>query len=288
MTPDTPNRQITRSTDRQSNKLRVGCVSFLNALPLIDGLQNHPALDIRYDVPSRLLDDLVQDKVDLALCPVVDYQTSPIPLRIVPVGGIGSEGETLTVRLFSSVPFESTTELYADTDSHTSVILAQVVLHELYGLRPAIRDLTDPLPAAAQTVLLIGDKVIRSAPDDSRYPFQLDLGRAWLDLTSLPFVFAVWMCRQDASLGRVPQILNQQRRHNATQIPRIVARHASDAGFSRQVAEAYLGRILRYDIGPLELAAIERFWRQAHALGLLPRLRPLFIDQKDECFTPTD
>ena len=43
--------------------------------------------------------------------------------------------------------------------------------------------------------LLIGDKVVTDAPPTDRYPHQMDLGEAWKDLTGLPFVYAMWMCR---------------------------------------------------------------------------------------------
>jgi chorismate dehydratase len=263
----------------RSRRYAIGCVSFLNARPLIDGLDGHEELDVRYDVPSRLLEDLLSEQVDVALCPVVDYQASPVALNIVPVGGIGCDGPTLTVRLFSQVPFSQVQQVHADPDSHTSVILTQLVLHDLYGVRAEMVDLPvgAGLSPEAQTLLLIGDKVVRSAPADALYPHQLDLGRAWRDLTGLPFVFAVWMSRAGTDLGPVPTWLDEQRRINAGRVDEIVARHAEAAGFPRALATTYLGRLLRYQIGPQELAAMERFWRRAHDLELLPRLRPLEV-----------
>lgn len=258
-----------------TSKVRIGCVSFLNARPLIDGLDAHPELDVRYDVPSRLLEDLLGGKVDIALCPIVDYQNSPEPLEVVPVGGIGSEGPTLTVRLFSRVPFGEVRELHADPDSHTSIILAQLVLRDMYSAAPQVVDL---IPGcAADSLLLIGDKVVRSAPSDDDYPHQLDLGRAWQELTGLPFVFAIWMCRGSADLAKAPELLDRQRRINSGRIDQIVALHGQSAGFPPELARTYLGQLLRYEIGRRELEAVERFWRRSHELGLLPRLRALAV-----------
>lgn len=254
--------------------VRLGCVSYLNARPLIEGLDAHSQLHVRYDVPSRLLEDLLGGEVDVALCPVVDYQCSPTPLQIVPVGGIGCDGPTLTVRLFSRVPFAQVRQLYADPDSHTSVVLAQLILCDMFGTSPQVLPLAGqaPLPAS---VLLIGDKVVREAPSESQFPHQLDLGRAWKELTGLPFVFAIWMCRVGAELGRAPQILDHQRVLNAQSIEAIARRHACPAGFPPDVATTYLGQLLRYTTGPRELQAVERFWTRSKDLGLLPRIRPL-------------
>src|SRR3954447_10160972 len=84
---------------------RIGSVSYLNARPLIYGLDARADVALTLDVPSRLLDGLREDRFDVALLPVIDYQRLN-GLRIVPAGGIGSDGQTLTVRIFSRVPVE--------------------------------------------------------------------------------------------------------------------------------------------------------------------------------------
>ena len=84
---------------------RVAAVSYLNARPLIHGLEANPAVELSLDVPSRLLDGLRDATSDVALLPVIDYQRLD-GLTIIPAGGIGSDGPTLTVRIFSRVPIE--------------------------------------------------------------------------------------------------------------------------------------------------------------------------------------
>src|SRR5580700_5964331 len=114
------------------NRLRVGAVSFLNSKPLLFGLESDAGMDLTLDVPSRLLDGLAGGRLDVALLPVIDYQRKDA-LRIIPSGGIGCDGPTLTVRIFSPVPIERIDSLACDPDSHTSVALAQVILAERYG-----------------------------------------------------------------------------------------------------------------------------------------------------------
>jgi chorismate dehydratase len=75
----------------------VGCVSFLNAAPLIDGIEEDGQVRLITDVPSRLLETLLKRSATIALCPTIDFQTAPQELSIVPVGAIGSEGTTMTV-----------------------------------------------------------------------------------------------------------------------------------------------------------------------------------------------
>ena len=52
----------------------VAAVSFLNARPLVDGLENEPGIQLATDVPSRLLETLILGRADVALCPVIDFQ----------------------------------------------------------------------------------------------------------------------------------------------------------------------------------------------------------------------
>ena len=258
----------------------VGSVSFLNALPLVAGLENDTGVRVASAVPSRLLDALLNGGAAVALCPTIDYQRSPSPLVVVPVGAIGSASTTLTVRVFSRRPLPDVDHVAVDGDSRTSVALLQVVLHELYGTRP---DLTifNHRPAfseavdGADAVLLIGDKVVTSAPDRQQFPHQLDLGEAWAGISGLPFVFAAWMTRRGTDLEELPRVLRRQRETNRGRIHDIIDRHASERGWDRELAEHYLCALLRFDLGQRELKAMTVFWQRCHALGLIDEVRPL-------------
>jgi chorismate dehydratase len=249
--------------------LRIGCVSYLNAKPLIHGLDQQPDLDVQLEVPARLLDGLQSGRLDIALLPVIDYQRLP-DLRIVPSGGIGCDGPTLTVRIFSPVPIEKISTLACDSESHTSVALARIILAERYHITPA---LLDPAAAAGAATLLIGDKVVTQAPTDM--PFQLDLGSAWKQLTGMPFVFAVWIARAGIDLGDLPQRLDRARRAGLADLKTIVDRHAAPLGWPRDLALQYLTVNLRFEVGPAQLLAIQTFHQLAARHGLIPPPRPL-------------
>src|SRR5215208_6237345 len=176
-----------------AGRFRVASVSYLNARPLIHGLENDPRIELALEVPSKLINRLRDGSADVALLPVIDYQRLD-GLTILPPGGIGSDGPTLTVRIFSRVPIEQVRSLACDPDSHTSVALARILLARRHNLRPEFCDLAragDNDPHQAR--LLIGDKVVCDEP--AGFPHQLDLGAEWKAMTGLPFVFAVWMAR---------------------------------------------------------------------------------------------
>jgi len=274
---------------------RLGGVEYINTLPLIDGLEQIRDFDLRHAVPARLIDLLLADEVDVALCSIIDYQHSPEPLQIVPAGMLGCEGSTMTVRLFSQVPIRRITTIHADTDSHTSVNLLRILLARVHGVTP------DLVPFDAQTamvggagpaghdedirwpeaMLLIGDKVVTNATPAIRYPWQMDLGAEWHDWTGLPFVFAAWMTRRnrrpdlpDAAIEAIAAVLDRQRRHNVERLEHILSRRLTDRRWPVDLARTYLCDMLRYAWTDRAHAGIERFFDEAADLGLIPERRP--------------
>jgi chorismate dehydratase len=266
---------------------RLGAVSFLNTLPLIDGLANLRDVEVRYSVPSLLSEMLRTGEVDLALCSSIDFQRGANELAIVPCGLLGCEGPTLTVRLYSHVPIEAIHKVYCDTDSHTSVVLMQIVLRDVYNIEPELVEFDAREHVAEnraidwpETMLLIGDKVVTDSPPAVRYPHQLDLGKAWWDCTGLPFVFAIWMARKgiDPGIARfASMVLDRQRRHNIERLERIAHRAAAKTKWPVDLARTYLRDHLVYEVTPKRLEGLELFYRKAHEHDLIPSRRELHL-----------
>jgi chorismate dehydratase len=250
-------------------------VSYLNARPLIEGLEAHPDVAVHLDVPARLADGLHDGRFDVALLPTIDYQGVD-GLVVLPVGGIGSRGPSLTVRIFSRVPVERIDVLACDTESHSSVALARIILEKAYGLRPELVRLDQATAHSAAAQLLIGDKVVCDAPQGMAH--QVDLGEQWARLTGLPFVFAAWMMRDTADATLAQERLAQSRAAGMASTDTIVWRYAVPRGWPADLARQYLTRNLHYEIGPAELAGIRRFFDLAHECGILAAPpRPLVV-----------
>src|SRR5512146_1355257 len=92
----------------------LGVVSFLNSRPLVEGLDRDAGLSLRYAVPSALAGMLRGGEVDAALVPVIDLAREAGRWRRVSDACIGSDGPTMTVRVFSRVPPEQMRELHVD------------------------------------------------------------------------------------------------------------------------------------------------------------------------------
>ncbi|MDX2114197.1 MAG: menaquinone biosynthesis protein [Planctomycetota bacterium] len=267
----------------KTGAIRLGAVSYLNTLPLIEGLGKLRDVQLTLTAPARLVDLLLGGSVDLALASVIDAQRADRPVALVPAGMIGCDGATLTVRLFSRVPAGEVRVVHADVDSHTSVALLRVLLAERYGVRPDLRafdlDAHRATREAAwpEALLLIGDKVITDAPPAALYPHQLDLGREWKELTGLPFVYAAWMCRAEEAGSEAVRtgaaILDRQRRHNATRLDWIVAARAPSRGWPVADARRYVGELLRYEVTEEHRRSVDVFFAKAAACGVISGAR---------------
>jgi chorismate dehydratase len=296
--------------DAPAPTVRLACVRYLNTAPLVEGLEKVAGVELIPAVPSSIAGLVASGAADVGLVSVVDAARSPEPLAMLPCGMIGCDGPTLTVRVFSAVPFERAARLHADTDSHTSVALARVLLERRFGARPHVvpfdaRERVErspgagasaapapappsaPPPAASlddwpETVLLIGDKVVTDPPPAQRYPHQLDLGQAWREWTGLPFVYAVWMCRaeraRDAAIASAAALLERQRLRNRSRLGWVAGVRAPEHRWPLDVATRYLSDLLRYEVGPREREAVARFLREAAAVGAAPPVEARWVD----------
>jgi chorismate dehydratase len=247
--------------------IHIGCVSYLNAKPLIYGLQHAANIRLSLDVPAKLIDGLRAESFDVALLPVIDVQRLA-DLRVLTSGGIGCDGPTLTVRIFSKVPMSEISVLACDPHSHSSVALARVLLAEMHDRHPEFVGFDARNPSSSpQAILLIGDKVVCEEPDG--FAYQVDLGEAWKQMTGLPFVFAAWVARGGVELGHLPDQLRESKQQGMAHLNEIVERDAIPRGWPADLAMRYMTEYLKYDIGPRQLRAIRLFHELAARHGMI-------------------
>jgi chorismate dehydratase len=250
-------------------------VSYLNTLPLIAGLEKLPQIRLLPMVPSAIAATVVRGEAEIGLCSLVDCLTHG--LTRLPVGMIACDGPTMTVRVFSKVPLSQIHTLHADGDSHTSVVLAQLLLRRICGVKQleVKRWSEHEQHAAPEALLMIGDKVVLRAPAKTEYPHVLDLGEAWKELAGLPFVYAMWATTRERSESDrtklVMELLDRQRRHNAGRMGWIVQTHAPRLGWPVDSAETYLQELLRFGPDARSEAGAELFLSMAVQEGLLKK-----------------
>lgn len=246
------------SRDVNESILRLGVVSYLNARPLIAGLDGDPAFKLVFEVPARLPGLLESGEVDAALVPVIDLAKPGRDWQIVSDACIGCDGETLTVRVFSRVAPHAIRTLHVDGDSHTSVALARIVWREHFGAELAIVPFNDASAAEeCEAVLLIGDKVVTSRLPD--FEIETDLGSVWKSMTSLPFVFAVWAAPREMDAGDLADRLAKARDSGVESAQLIAADFGPGMGWPVATAQRYLTKRLLFTMGDRHRQGLRRF-----------------------------
>lgn len=259
-----------------SQPVRVSAVSFLNARPLVVGLERETALfDVSTDLPSTCAARLHAHEVDLGLIPAIEYVRGDYAL--VPGMAIGSDGPILSVAIFTTTPMARVKRLALDTSSRTSVALTHVLCAKLWQVAPAMvaapPDL-DQMLAVADAALIIGDPALDVAPLPAGVE-KIDLGEAWQTLTGLPFVYAAWAGRPGALTPEHVAALAAARDRGLEAVDQLAAEAAHGDGTRAAVLASYLRHNLRYAFGPREQAGLARFFALAAEVGHTPRALPL-------------
>jgi chorismate dehydratase len=261
--------------------LRIGCIKYVNARPLIRGWPG----DIIFDDPSVLCQRLANRQLDVALVSSFEFLSNPI-YRIVDDVSISSDGPVYSVVLAHCGQLSDIQEIELDPASQTSVNLLRCLLAELglkprftrnmdlqsvrrRGLQPADSAPVQPgqsetaekisaertgemamFQAAHRARLIIGDQAIafRQKHADE---FQFwDLGEHWKKLTGVPFVYALWLIRPEvADAKQLADRLRAIRDENLASLDELIGEAVGGVGISA-VASAKAdgpGRRIEFD-----------------------------------------
>jgi chorismate dehydratase len=256
--------------------VRVSAVGYLNARPLVHGLDRRPDLfDVQFDLPSSCAARLHAGEVDLGLIPAIEYLRDEY--RLVPGMAIGSDGPILSVAVFTTRPIAHVARIALDTSSRTSAALCRVLCREYWEIAPAFvpaaPDLAQML-AVADAALVIGDPALAIDPARAGVD-KLDLGAAWRALTGLPFVYAAWTGRPGALQPAHLDALAAARDAGLAARDAIAADAAAGDAVRAAAFAAYLRGNLSYGFGERERAGLERFLALAVEAGHAPQTRPL-------------
>ncbi len=179
----------------QFEKIKVGTVSYLNAKPLIYGFENGMMADqieLVADYPSAIAKQLLENKIDIGLVPVAIIPQMAA-YHIIGNYCIGAVGDVASVCLFSDVPVHDIETIILDYQSRTSVALLKLLLKNHWKINPVFLEGKPGYEndiSGTKAGLVIGDRAMLQR---KKTPYVYDLSAAWMEMTGLPFVFAVWV-----------------------------------------------------------------------------------------------
>ena len=256
--------------------VKLGAVDYLNARPLVYGLELHNReFAVRFDPPSKCAALLHERSIDVGLIPTIEYLRGHEAYRVVPRIGIVSEGPVASVALFSTVPLDRVRTVAADTSSRTSNALLRVLCVESFGVEAEFRPMPPDPPKMLRrcdAALVIGDAAL-FFDHEAAGVSKIDLGEQWTGLTGLPFVWAFWAGRPDAlSPGHV-EALGRARDAGVAAADAVAAAYCGPDRVT--LGQAYLRDNIRYGLGEREEAALRMYFELAEKHGLVDTLRPL-------------
>lgn len=268
------------------SQLKIGCVKYLNARPLIYGWNG--AVD--FDHPAALCCKLEAGELDAALVSSIEFLQRP-EYSIVDSVAIAADGPVYSVFVAHDVPLEEVSRIELDPASKTSVTLFRVLwaqrslsLPKSAGCQPAASGslLDANAENSGQTVrndgltahaprnkdsarLLIGDQAIRFRQKNPELHYW-DLAEEWKKITGMPFVFALWLIRQDLeNAGEIANQLRGLRDRNLAKLEQVIA--ATD-NFDHEFCRQYFRENLVYDFGERQKAGLREFHRRCLGCGI--------------------
>jgi chorismate dehydratase len=244
--------------------VRLGCVRYLNARPLIHGWSGQ----VHFDHPSALCRQLPAAELEVALVSSFEYLRNPI-YSVVDRVAIASDGPVYSVILAHCGRVEQLREVVVDPASQTSVNLLRCLLGE-QGMKVEFVSQGDI--RAERGLLLIGDQAIRFRQQSrGRHQF-LDLGAEWKKATGKPFVYALWLVRPDCD-GKlaVAEALRSLGQNNVENLRALIAAQPESI---REFCEFYFRECLRFAFGEEEKRGFQMFGELCVKQKLLPAVPP--------------
>lgn len=231
------------------NSPAIGCVPYLNARPLICGMEDRT----RLAVPSELSRQLREGQIDVALVPIVEYLEWP-HYRIMPGIAIASRGPVQSVYIAHRKPLKEIRTLQLDLSSKTSNLLARVILACFLQQKVECGFSRD-----ADAQLLIGDPALQQRARLLSEGWELfDLGEAWTRHTGLPFVYAFWAAREGVKAEAYLPLLHEAKETGLAQLEAI---SSAQQIIEPAAALNYLRNHVSYDLGEDEWKGFREFQR---------------------------
>jgi chorismate dehydratase len=198
---------------------------------------------------------------------------------------IAARGPVASVFLAHREPIEKLKRIAVDPASRTSVWLLRVLLKIGYHIEPEfyLRPSGAKL-SEHEAMMLIGDDAIWYVTRNGAPPVW-DLGEAWMDLTGLPFVFAVWAAQREVcgsallranepvAPGRaLLQLLRTAKASGLAHIEQIV-QDATEA--TPEFLRDYYSKCVWYHLDSPEKKGLTRFQQYVKELGLVEKTHDL-------------
>jgi len=268
--------------------VRLGKIGYLNVLPIYHPLESgiiKNDFSILSGPPSKLNRLMDDGKLDISAASSIEYARHPEKYYLIPDIAIGSRGPVQSVLLLSQFPVEKLSKktILVSSQTHTSAALLRVLQSELWETKTEFisGDATFILEKGDRpdAILAIGDEALnlRYHPD---YPYRIDLGEAWRELTSLPFIFGVWIVQRESwktaqqKLKKASRKLLEAKAWGVENISDMCILAAEDSCLNGTEMCSYFDGLV-YDFADKEIEGLTLFYHHLKKNGIIDRVPEL-------------
>ncbi|MCD4764063.1 MAG: menaquinone biosynthesis protein [Desulfobacterales bacterium] len=263
--------------------VNLGRIVYMNAAPVYYEIDKCPKLDwlnIVSAPPSILNNMMEKEELDISPVSSVAYAKNQDEWLLLPDLSIACFGRVMSVILVSKKPFEKLTDnKVIITDKSAAAAELLKLLFSIKRVKPVFETMPiqcpDEIKKSADAALIIGDKALKEKWH-VHFDHIYDLGQMWLELTGLPFVFALWAVRKSfadkkpevvSSIIKLFDISKEQGKKNLEDI----AKKASEIlGIDIDICKKYY-ELLNYDLDPLQLKGLTSFFEKLYHKKILPQ-----------------
>ncbi|MGH9518663.1 MAG: menaquinone biosynthetic enzyme MqnA/MqnD family protein, partial [Terriglobales bacterium] len=259
----------------------IAAIEFLNAAPLMWGLEQDPRFTMRWTLPSACADALGSHQADLGVIPAIELARRPDLIGLDGVGvasGSGDRSQVRSILLISRGPLAHVRKVALDRASRTSAALALILLRRRFRVQAEMVEGDADWRAGlqrAEAVLLIGDPALRlriSGAAEGEGCQVRDLAQDWWEWTGLPFVFALWGMRREVWTEQhrwLAERLRMALRDGLAARGELADTWAARLQLPPEEVRRYLTDNVVYRLTPEHRAGLDRFLTLAAAEGLL-------------------
>ncbi len=273
--------------------LKIGQIEYANCTPLFHLLREQfDCLEYEFvlGVPAELNRLLLAGEIDVCPSSSIEYAYHPDLYSILPHLSISSVGAVGSVLLFSTVPIEKLNGclIRLSSESATSVNLLKILIRQRFGLSCTYETApsgTIDAEYSSPALLLIGDSALRTSLGKSAH-YVYDLGEMWHSWTGYPFVFALWLCRNEVAKGGVLNTLSRQLVEAKDRVPGQLEQIATGAKevdwMGKDQLIAYWRDNISYQLDEHAKAGLMLYYTKCFECGLIGAVPTLhFIEVED-------
>lgn len=263
--------------------VNLGRISYINVAPVYYGLDNGLKpdwLNIVSAPPSILNDMMAKNELDISPVSSVAYAKHQDEWLLLPDLSIACFGRVMSVILVSKKPFENlTNNKVIITDSSAAAAELLKLLFSIKRVKPVFETMPiqcpDEIKKFADAALIIGDKALKEKWH-VHFDHIYDLGQMWLELTGLPFVFALWAVRKSFAdkkpevVSSIIKLFNISKKQGKKNLEDIAAKASEILGIDIDICRKYY-ELLNYNLDPMQFKGIRTFFDKLYHEKILPQ-----------------